>query len=245
MPAESVQRCPGMSETETRPAPAPTVAAGLMITLCALAAAGAVTVVARLVTRFTVWFGWITIPAIWPLLAGSLLAGAVLVARPRGGGRAGVVAFVCAVQLVGGGVAASRDWFNVAGASTLPTRRLAVVLPLTMVLVVAATIACCVASAVMWRRTSMARAQWWRPVAPAYLFFGVVVAVGVPFAWSALISFWQVNTLGETALRWSLPWGASLAVAGWLDQRSRRAALITVITSAVATAAFLLSLFLQ
>ncbi len=216
-----------------------------MITLCALAAAGAAAAVHGLVAEFTFWFGWFTIPAIWPLLAGSLLAGAVLAVRPRGGDRAGVVAFGCAVQLLGGGVAASRDWFNVAGYSRLPTRLLAAVLPLTVVVVVAATIVCCVASAVMWRRTSMARPQWWRPIAPAYIFFGVVVATALPFAWAALIGFSHLNTLGQAALTWSLPWGTSVAVAGWLDQRSRRAALITVVTSAVLTGALFLSVFLQ
>lgn len=240
----SARRCPGMSVNDrgSTSGPYPAVAAGLTIALCALTAAAAAAVVIRSVARFTFWFGWFTIPALWPLLAGVLLAGAALAARPRAGHRAGVVALVCAAQLLGGGVAASRDWFNVAGASGMPTHRLTVVLPLTVVVVVAATVACCVASAVIRRHSRAADTRWWRPAAPAYVIAGVIVAVVLPVAWAAFVDSLTVTALGQAALTWSLPWGISLAAAGWLDQRSRLAALTTVTASLGATITVFLAL---
>jgi hypothetical protein len=222
---------------------APAAAAGLTIALCALVAAVAAALVVRSVVGFTVaWFAWQSIPVLWPLLVGVLVAGLLLVVRPGAASRAGVVALVCAGQLMGGGVAASRDWFNVVGATNIPVHRLVVILPLTMVLVVAATVVCCVASAVLWRDTRAERARWWRPTAPAYAVVGVVLAVGLPLVVAALLDNWQLTFVGQTALIWSLPWGAGLAVAGWLDRGARRAALLTVGVSVVLTVGMFVAL---
>ena len=213
--------------------------------MCALAATGAAMATVRLVARHTGWFGWATIPAIWPLLAACLLAGLALVARPRRGDVAAVVAFVCAVQLTGGGVAASRDWFNVSGAMAIPFRRLTLLLPLTAVVIVASTVACCLALALVKQHVEATRGAWWRPTSPIFIVLGGAVAVAVPVVWAALNGTWQLTTLGQAALTWSLPWGCGLTLAAWLDRRPRRAALTALGASALATVAGMLAGFLR
>lgn len=215
----------------------PRTLAGLGIAMCGLAATGAAMTAVRLVVRNIGWFGWATVPAIWPLLAGLLLTGLALVARPRNGDAAAVVAFVCAVQLTGGGVAASRDWFNVSGATGIPFRRLTWLLPLTVVVIVASTVACCLALALVWQHAQAVRRDRWRPQSPMFMVLGGVTAVVVPMFWAVLDGSWQLTALGQAALAWSLPWGCGLTIASWLDRRPRRVALAAVSASALATVA--------
>jgi len=212
--------------------PARSVTVGAVVAVSALAALGAAAVVELLVARYTRGSGWMTIPAVYPLLIGSALAGLLLVIRPCAGAGPAVVVLVCAVQVLGGGLAASRDWFNTSGATGLPMHRLTVVLPLTMVLVVAATIMCCVALwSVAWSTPA------WRPASPVLVVAGLAVAVSVPLGWAALTGWWAVTSLGQVALSYSLPWGAGLAVAGWLEPRPRRIAVIAVLAGVLAAAA--------
>ncbi|WP_328474659.1 hypothetical protein OHA21_15800 [Actinoplanes sp. NBC_00393] len=209
--------------------------AGLGMTMCALAAAGAAVAAGLLVGSNTSWLGWATIPAIWLLLAALLLSGLALVARPRHGDVAAVVAFVCSVQLIGGGLAASRDWFNVSGATGIPFRRLPILMPLTAVVLVTSTVACCLALALVKQHAEAVRREWWRPPCPEFTILGSATAVALPLLLAGLSSAWQLTTLGQVALAWSLPWGCGLALAAWLDRRLRRAALTAVSASALGT----------
>ena len=110
--------------------------------------------------------------------------------------------------------------------------RFVVVLPLTMALVVAATVMCCVAL------SSIARASpAWQPARPVLVVAGLAVAVSVPLGWAALTGWWAVTGLGQVALSYSLPWGAGLAVAGWLEPRPRRVAVIAVLAGVLAVVA--------
>jgi len=63
------------------------------------------------------------------------------------------------------------------------------------------------------------------------------VAVSVPLGWAALTDWWAVTGLGQVALSYSLPWGTGLAVAGWLEPRPRRIAVIAVLAGILAAAA--------
>ncbi|MFG1610778.1 hypothetical protein [Actinoplanes sp. NPDC049265] len=223
----------------------PPAVAGLGIAVCALTAISAVLITMPVAVRNTDWFswigwfGWATVPAIWPLLVAVLLAGLALVTRRRDGGVAAVVAFVCAAQLAGGGVAASRDWFNVGGAVGISIPQLAVLLPLTAVVIVASTVACCLALTLVKRHAAAARGGWWRPLRLRFVVLGGAVAVLVTIAGGYLVGGLQLTGLVQAALTWSLPWGCGLALAAWLDGPMRRAALLAVGASALATVAVL------
>jgi hypothetical protein len=228
----------------------PLTTAGLGIAMCALIAIGAVLITVPVSIRDTDWFGWAgwfgwaTVPAIWPLLIALLLAGLALATRPRDKDVAAVVAFVCAAQLTGGGVAASRDWFTVGGGVGIPIRRLAILLSLTSVVIVASTIACCLALTLVKRHADETRAVRWRPISPRFLVLAGATAVVVPIAGSLLDGFLEPTAMGQAALTWGLPWGAALVLAAWLDRRPRRAVLIAVGAGALPTVAILLpSLF--
>ncbi|MEU8662227.1 hypothetical protein [Actinoplanes philippinensis] len=200
---------------------------GLVALLAALWAA-------RRVARGTALFGWSTIPALWPLLSAVLVCSVVLLLSPRHARVAAVVTFVCSLQLVGGGIAASRDWFNIHGASSFPTYLLVVLMPLTVVLVAAMTVACCVAAAVLWHRGLR-----WRPERLRWVVAGVLVAVVLP---APLVLLGEEMTfLGQAALVWSLPWGAGIAVAGWLEKPLRKVAAATVGASVLLTPAILIT----
>ncbi|RAK42927.1 hypothetical protein B0I29_10157 [Actinoplanes lutulentus] len=203
---------------------------GAVVLMSAAAATGAAGWSVRRVVKYTDRFGWDTIPALWPLLAGVGVAGLVLLVRPHHGRRAAVVAAVCASQLVGGGVAASRDWFNIGGATGLPTRHLAVVLPLTAVLIVAMTVACCAAVSLLMPAVAGSRPRW------GWLITGATIAVLAPILWVGVVDSWQVTALGQAALTWSLPWGLAIAAAGWLADGPRRAAAAAVAASTLVTA---------
>jgi hypothetical protein len=62
------------------------------------------------------------------------------------------------------------------------------------------------------------------------------VAVGLPFALGAAFRDADITSLGQYALTYSLPWGAALAAAGWLDRRDALTARATVAGSAVLAA---------
>ncbi len=189
---------------------------------------------ARRVVRETELFGWATIPALWPLLTAVLVAAVVLLLSPRHARAAAVVAFVCGLQLVGGGIAASRDWFNIRGGTGFETHRLVVLMPLTATLVAASTIVCCAAVALLWHP-----AMTWRPQRLRWAVAGALIAVVPP---ALLLAGGEEMTFsGQAALAWSLPWGAGIAVAGWFEKPLRRVAAASVAAGVVLTPALLIT----
>src|SRR5690349_5033899 len=184
-------RCDGMERDAARPA-------GFVILGCTAAATTTALYATRLMVQATGRSAWdVTVPAFWPLLAAVLVAVLVLLARPRHGRAAAVVTLICAAQLVGGGIAASRDWFQFADHEVLR-----VVTPLTVLLVIAMTVACGVSLLLLWRPA----AAWW-PRRPGWLVAGALVVVVPPALAGWVFGFSEVPLLGQIALTWSLPWG--------------------------------------
>ncbi|WP_146246331.1 hypothetical protein [Actinoplanes xinjiangensis] len=205
-------------------------AVGLVILTCTAAATITALYSTRLMVRLTGGSAWdATVPAFWPLLAVIMIAALVLVARPRHARAAAVVTMVCAAQLVGGGVAASRDWFQVADLEVLK-----MVTPLTVLLVIAMTVVCGVSLLPLWRT-----ATGWRPRHPGWLVAGALVAAVPPALAGAMAGFSEVALLGQVALTWSLPWGAGIAAGGWLGRPLRRIAALTVAAAPLLTIAVL------
>lgn len=210
-------------------------AAGVVIMGCAVAAFLAALWSSTLVVRGTELFGWSTIPALWPLLSAVLVASVILLISPRYARAAGVVTLLCAVQLVGGGFVASRDWLNTWGASGFDTQALALVLPLTMMLVIAMTVAGAVAVALLWHP-----AMRWRPERFRWLVAGVLIAVLLPAALIPLAGT-ELTIIGQVTLTWSLPWGFGIAVGGWLEKPLRKIAAATVAASVILTPAIMVT----
>jgi hypothetical protein len=204
--------------------------AGFLILGCTVAATATALYTTRLMMAVTGGSAWdVTVPAFWPLLAALLVAALVLVVRRRHARAATVVALVCAVQLIGGGIVASRDWFQLADREVLK-----VVMPLTVLLVIAMTVVCAMALLLLWNPVA-----GWRPRHPGWLVAGALVAT-VPTALAGwLFGPAEVAVVGQIALTWSLPWGACIAAGGWLDKPLRRVAALTVAAVPLLTIAVL------
>ncbi|WP_433789275.1 hypothetical protein [Actinoplanes sp. CA-252034] len=213
----------------------PVAVAGIVIMGSGVVALLAALWAARRAVRGTELFGWSTIPALWPLLSAVLVAALIVMISPRHAREAAVVTLVCALQLVGGGIAASRDWFDVRGGGNLSPYLLVVLIPLTVVLVAAMTVACCVAVVLLWHP-----GMTWRPQSPGWVAAGVLIAA-VPPVLILLEGSEEVTVAGQIALVWSLPWAAGIAAAGWLDKPLRRIAAATVLAGAVLTPAILIT----
>jgi hypothetical protein len=227
-----------MTPTETLPArPVTTAVAGVLIVACALTAAFSAVAPSRMRAVTDQMAYELSYAAVLvPFAAGLAVAGLVLAARPRLARPAAVVAAILAAQVAGHGTVAVRDWFNVVGASAGMSRgALATVVSLAAVVALSAVVAGCLSVAVLWREP----AGGWRglrPQRPAYVVIGVAVAVALPPVLAARWNDFGPTMLGQTALTWSLPWGAGLALAGWLDRRARIAASVTVIASILVVA---------
>ncbi|WP_147315690.1 hypothetical protein [Asanoa ferruginea] len=205
-----------------------TVAGGLVV-LCATGAALSAAVPGR--GTYGTLRGWNYPAAVWPLLAALACAGVVIVIRPEWLRPAAVVAAVVGAQVAGYGVVAVRDWFNANGAQDMASHNLATVVTFAAAVAVWATVATCVAVGLLWREPTGVALPGFRA-----LVVGGMVAVGLPFALGAAFRDLDITSLGQYALTYSLPWGAALAAAGWLDNGEALAARATVAGSAVLAA---------
>jgi hypothetical protein len=209
-----------------------TTGAGGLVVVCATGAALSAAVPGRSTTYGDLNdLGWNYPAAVWPLLAGLAVAGVVIVIRPEWVRPAAVVAAVAGAQVAGYGVVAVRDWFNANGASGMAQHNLATVVTFAAAVALWATVATCVAVGLLWREPTGLGLPGFRS-----LLVGGVVAVGLPFALGAAFRDADITSLGQYALTYSLPWGAALAAAGWLDRRDALTARATVAGSAVLAA---------
>jgi hypothetical protein len=207
-----------------------TVAGGLVV-VCATGAALSAAVPGRGTYGAFSEVGWNYPAAVWPLLAGLAVAGVLIVIRPEWVRPAAVVAAVVGAQVAGYGVVAVRDWFNANGASGMAQHNLATVVTFAAAVALWATVATCVAVGLLWREPTGLGLPGFRS-----LLVGGIVAVGLPFALGAAFRDVDITSLGQYALTYSLPWGAALAAAGWLDDREAVTARATVAGSAVLAA---------
>lgn len=166
-------------------------------------------------------------PAIvWPLMICLAVCGLRMRSR-----RAAVVA---GAQIAGHGIVVVRDWFNAWGAGGMATHNLATVVTLAAAVAVCGAVATCIGVGVAWHEP----ADWTalRPATPRYVLAALVVLLALPPALSAVFDDLDITSLGQYALSYSMPWGAGLASAGWLDRRTGTAAIGAVGASAVFTA---------
>ncbi|BEL03428.1 hypothetical protein Q0Z83_016190 [Actinoplanes sichuanensis] len=204
-----------------------------MILGCATAATIAAAFATAVLLRDEGRSGWDhTVPAFWPLLATVLVSALILLVWPRHHRAAAVVILVCAVQLIGGGLVASRDWFQFVAPEVLR-----LVMPLTVLVVMAMTVVAGAALLLLFRRP----AATWRPRHPGWLVIGVLVAAVLPAWWAVLSDFTEMAFTGQIALAWSLPWGACLAAGAWLAKPLRRLTALTVAAAPLVTLALLLT----
>ncbi len=205
--------------------------AGTLVVLCAVVAAAAAAVPGRSETSFAglVRFEGNYPAVVWPLMICLAVCGLRMRSR-----RAAVVAAVVGAQIAGHGIVVVRDWFNAWGAGGMATHNLATVVTLAAAVAVCGAVATCVGVGVAWREP----ADWaaLRPATPRYVVAGLVVLLALPPALSAVFDDVDMTSLGQYALSHSIPWGAGLASAGWLDRRTGSAAIGAVGAAAVFTA---------
>jgi hypothetical protein len=216
-----------------RQGPMTTTAAGVLIMLCGLAAGVAAAVPASTSppgrgpsSDAAAVYSWYYPPAFWLLTV--VLVGAGLAVARRRGRRAAAVAAIVAAQLVGIGVVAVRDWFNVNGAIGMAQHNLATVVTFAVAGAIGVTAAVCL----LWREPQ----RGWRGLVPARwtpVLAGAALAVALPPLLGMAIGDVDVTTLGQFALTYSLPWGAGLAAIGWLRHGAAVAAASAVVGSAL------------
>ncbi|GIF75898.1 hypothetical protein [Asanoa siamensis] len=225
MHAQSILERPRTTRTTT--------AAGALIVLCAVGAAGAAAVPGRndRPDMSIVRFDWLYPSAFWPLALSLAAAGVWTIVRPSHARRAGVAAAILAAQLAGYGLVAVRDWFNAWGAGGMATHNLATVVTVAAGLAVLATVAACVGVGIAWREP-----ERWRPARPRLVLAAAAIAGALPPIIAAAQHDLDITSLGQYALTYSIPWGAGLASAGWLDRPLSTVATGTVAGSAAITA---------
>jgi len=162
--------------------------------------------------------------AIWALAAALAVAGLVLVVRPLFVRPVAVVIAILGGQLAGHGLVAVRDWFNINGAVGIASHDLATVVTFAAGMAVGGAVATCVGVGLSWR-DGLARPRPWWVVA------GVLVTVALPPMVGVTIGDSDLTTLGQVALMYAIPWGAGLAVTGWLDGPASTAARTAVVGS--------------
>jgi hypothetical protein len=145
-----------------------------------------------------------------------------------------------AAQIAGTGLIAVRAWFTIkgfGGSGSLTAT------PITYAATVAlaACAATVAAAASVWREP----ARGWRslvPARPMYVAAGVAVVGLLPRIWNASAESGDISGLAQIAtLTYSLPWGAGLAVVGWMRGRSAVAAAVAVTVSALLCAMFVVA----
>ncbi|MFI5930686.1 hypothetical protein [Actinoplanes sp. NPDC051494] len=216
-----------------------TAVAGVVITVCAVAAGAGAAVPGKLGTRDgyedaggPVWY-W---PVWFPIFAVALAAtGVFLATRPAVHRPAAAVAAVLAAQIAGRAVVGVRDWFNADGAGVvdMSQHELATVVTVAAGIALAGTVAACFAVALLWREPARGWAAL-RPRSLRLLVAGAVVAVGVPGV-IALAGSDAIMLAGTVALTAALPWGGGLAAAAWLGPRARKVTVRTVLACAATT----------
>jgi hypothetical protein len=214
-----------------------TTAAGVLIMLCGLAAGVAAAVPASApppgrgpASGAAAVYSWYYPPAFWLLTV--VLVGAGLAVARRRGRRAAAVAAIVAAQLVGIGVVAVRDWFNVNGAAGMAQNNLATVVTFAAAVAVAGAIGVTAAVCLLWREPQ----RGWRGLVPARwtpVLAGAALAGALPPLLGMAIGDVDITTLGQFALTYSLPWGAGLAAIGWLRHGTAVAAASAVVGSAL------------
>ncbi len=222
--------------TPDAPAPGPvtSVVGGAFIVGCAVTAALSVAVPDVVVTTDAPRVAWHYPPVMWPLLLTMATAGATVMARPRWGRPAAVVAAIVSALVAGNGLAAIHRWFTVNGLGGLDGERhnLVTLHAYAAAVALAATAATVAAAAMVWRQ----RAGGWHalvPARPGYVAAGAAVAVLLPTVWDPPPGSFLSGSGQLATLTYALPWGAGLAAAGWLRGRAAAAAGVTVAVSAV------------
>jgi hypothetical protein len=223
--------------TQDRPTPAPpvrrpvtTLVGGAFVVVCAVTSALAMELPNWLVETYAPRPDWSYSPAMWPLLVALTAAGVVVMTKHRWSRPAAVVAAIMAAQVAGGGLTATRNWFGVFGLGGLDKPSLVSFVSYAVVVSLAAGAAAMTATALVWREPTAGLL----PARPWYVAAGLAVVVLLPMAWEALRGNWQLTASTHiSALMYSLPLGVGLAAAGWLRGRTGKAALVTVVVSAV------------
>ena len=166
----------------------------------------------------------------WLLLALVVVAGIGLIIRDHGAVArvAATTGAIAAVQLVTTGLVAAKHWRPLTGMAGLAPSDLPVLILLAWVLVVAAataTATCLVAARMIGlRRHGSPDAYRWIAAA-----IGVVIALGLPpVLGSGNPQNMDARSLAAYMLLYALPWGATIAISGWLTRIGRITALITV-----------------
>jgi hypothetical protein len=147
---------------------------------------------------------------------------------------AATVGAITAAQLSTTGIVAAKHWHPLSGMTGYGAANLHRLVMLAEFLIAAAavaTLACLIVTrtAGVWRTGGPTRYRW------AGVGLGIIVAVALP----AVLGSGNAQTMGARslaayALLYSLPWGAVIAVCGWLGRIGAVTALATVAISAAA-----------
>jgi hypothetical protein len=167
----------------------------------------------------------------WLLLGLLVVAGIGLLDRKRAEVTrvAAILGAIAAVQLVTTGIVAAKHWHPLSGSLGYGSANLSTLVFLAWILIVVAGIAtiACVAAARAAGVTGRSRYRW------IALVVGAAIAVALPLVLGYHHGHMMgLRSLAAYALLYSLPWGAAIAVSGWLDRVVALTALATVVVSA-------------
>jgi hypothetical protein len=127
------------------------------------------------------------------------------------------------------GIVAAKHWHPLSGSLGYGSANLSTLVFLAWILIVVAGIAtiACVAAARAAGVTGRSRYRW------IALVVGAAIAVALPLVLGYHHGHMMgLRSLAAYALLYSLPWGAAIAVSGWLDRVVALTALATVVVSA-------------